>query len=136
MDKMQGLRAGVAEMRSVASRLLSWADDLEKSFSDPETAERKVEGVGDEGSGMVGSEPVPYASMEKGKMLTLPEVRALLAEKCAAGFGEQVKALIASFGASSLGGVPCERYGELVAAAEALGDGVGESVLGGDTNAG
>ena len=135
MDKMKGLRAGVAEMRSVASRLLTWADDLEKSFPDPETAEGKVEGNGDEGASTVGSEPVPDPGMENGKKLSLPEVRAILAEKCAAGFGEQVKALIASFGASSLGGVPCERYGELVAAAEALGDGVGESDLGGDTDA-
>ena len=81
MDKMQGLRAGVAEMRSVASRLLSWADDLEKSFPDPETAERKVESIGDEGSGKVGSEPVPNASVEKGKTLTLPEVRAILCRR-------------------------------------------------------
>ena len=32
MSKMDGLRAGVAEMRSVAQRLNQWADDLEASF--------------------------------------------------------------------------------------------------------
>ena len=136
MDKMKELRTGVAEMRSVASRLLLWADDLEKSFHDSETAEGKVEGDGGESSGSVGSEPLPDPCTEKGKTLSLPEVRAILAEKCAAGFGEQVKALIASYGTSSLGSVPCERYGELVEAAEALGVGVRESVSGGDMDAG
>ena len=36
MEKMDSLRAGVAEMRSVAQRLNQWADDLEASFRDQE----------------------------------------------------------------------------------------------------
>ena len=32
MDKREGLRAGIVEMRSVARRLNEWADDLEASF--------------------------------------------------------------------------------------------------------
>ena len=66
-----------------------------------------------------GAEP---AAVEKaGKTLTLPEVRAVLAGKCAAGFGTQVKALIESYGAASLKDVPAEKYEELLEAVAQLG---------------
>ena len=42
MEKMDSLRAGVAEMRSVAQRLNQWADDLEASFRDQEANEVEV----------------------------------------------------------------------------------------------
>ena len=127
MDKMEGLRAGVAEMRSVAQRLNQWADDLEASFQDQKTYAAEVPAP----------EPVPAekkkraaksedtksaAAPEKGKAFTLPEVRAVLAEKCAEGFGTQVKALIESYGATSLKGVPADRYEELLEAVKGLGD--------------
>ena len=127
MNKMDGLRAGVAEMRSVAQRLNQWADDLEASFRSQEADAAEVSA----------SEPVPAekkkgtakpadnepaAAPKKGKALTLPEVRAILAEKCASGFGTQVKALIESYGASSLKEVPADRYDELLEAVKGLGD--------------
>ena len=126
MEKMESLRAGVAEMRSVAQRLNQWADDLEASFRDSETDASEVSASGSgsaeakkEASKQTGTEP--EAAPEKGKTLTLPEVRAILADKVAAGFGTQVKAMIESYGAVSLKGVPAEKYGELLAAAGALG---------------
>jgi hypothetical protein len=134
MSKMESLRAGVAEMRSVAQKLNKWADDLEASFqgakadaaevpaSEPAPAEKKKR-VAKSGSAE------PEAAPEKGKVLTLPEVRAVLAEKCAAGFSTQVKALIESYGASSLKEVPAERYEELLEAVRDLG-------TGGDADAG
>ncbi|MCR5566833.1 MAG: hypothetical protein K6F61_08260 [Clostridiales bacterium] len=42
MDKMEGLRAGVVEMRSVAKRLMEWADDLEASFQGSEAPAAEV----------------------------------------------------------------------------------------------
>lgn len=96
MKNKKDIMSGVAEMRSVATRLQAWADDLEAAYQDEKVSE----------------------SVEK---LTLMEVRAILAEKCAAGYGTQVKALIESFGVSSLGSVPAERYAELVNAANGLG---------------
>ena len=69
----------------------------------------------------------PAAAPETGKALTLPEVRKILAEKCAAGFATQVKALIESYGASSLKGVHPDKYEELLDAV---------SHLGGDADAG
>ena len=53
--------------------------------------------------------------------LALSRVKAFLTKKCAAGYSGQVKALIASFGASSLSEVPAESLGALVDAAMLLG---------------
>ena len=135
MDKREGLRAGIAEMRSVAQRLNQWADDLEASFrgkeapADEVDAGKQVPAPKEEGSAdQAGAEP--EAAPEKGKKLTIPEVRAVLAGKCAEGFGAQVKALIGSYGAASLKGVPAEKYGELLEAAGRLG------AEGGDADAG
>ncbi len=132
MDKTEDLCAGITEMRSVARRLNQWADDLEASFrsqeadaaevpaSEPGPAEKKKRAKNSAGNESA-------AAPEKGKALTLPEVRAILAGKCAAGFSTQVKALIESYGASSLKEVPAEKYQELLDAA---------GQLGGDTDAG
>ncbi len=129
MGKMDGLRAGVAEMRSVAQRLNQWADDLEASFCNPEADAPEVSAsepgsAEKEKTSADSSRLEPAAVKKKGKALTLPEVRAVLAEKCAAGFGIQVKALIESYGAASLKGVPADRYEELLEAVKGLGDAV------------
>ena len=140
MNKMEGLRAGVAEMRSVAQRLNQWADDLEASFQDHETPEKEVpasvpvqpgkrkkaDGRKDAASGGEAA-----AGKAEKKPLTLPEVRSVLAGKCAAGFSTQVKALIESYGASSLKEVPAEKYRELLEAVAGLG-----ADTGGDADAG
>ena len=63
----------------------------------------------------------PAAVKEERKAITLPEVRTILAGKCAAGFGTQVKALIESYGASTLKEVPAEKYEELLEAVAQLG---------------
>lgn len=55
--------------------------------------------------------------------LTLEEVRAVLADKSMAGFRDEVKALITSFGVNRLSEVPADKYKELVEQAEALGNG-------------
>ena len=126
MDKREGLRAGIAEMRSVAQRLSQWADDLEASFRGEEAPPVKMdagepvpapkeEGTADQ----AGAEPA--AAPKADKTLTLPEVRTILAGKCAEGFGTQVKALIESYGAVSLKEVPAEKYGELLEAVGRLG---------------
>ncbi len=126
MDKREGLRAGIAEMRTVAQRLNQWADDLEASFRGSEAPADEVDAgkpvpapKEEETANQAGAEP--EAAPETGKALTIPEVRAVLAGKCAEGFGAQVKALIESYGAVSLKGVPAEKYGELLEAAGRLG---------------
>ena len=160
MGKMEDLRVGVAEMRSVARRLNQWAldleqavpevlqvesssetselpsgesrrlslrnQDLEASFRDQEADAKEVPASGEspaekEEGAAVPAGNQPAAVKEERKALTLPEVRAILAAKCAAGFGTQVKALIESYGATSLKGVPVDRYGELLEAVSGLG---------------
>ena len=54
----------------------------------------------------------------------------MLTEKHAAGFKEQVKALIESYGVTSLRDVPPEHYRELAEAAAALGAGEEEADAG------
>lgn len=138
MDKntLENLREGVEEMRSVAFRLTTWADQLERGFLAPETRERQVgdakprksaEGETAERQTSEAARPAdapgaePPAAKKPDPALTLPQVRSLLAAKCAAGFAAQVKALIESFGVSALKEVPPEHYAALVAAAEELG---------------
>lgn len=151
MDKLEGLRAGVDEMRSVARKLNQWADDLEASFrgtvvsesipetdvsevpaSEPVPAEKRKRSAKQAVSEPAGGKG-PAADAKTGKVLTLPEVRSVLAEKCAEGFGPQVKALIESYGASSLKEVPADKYEELLSSVAGLGDGSGS---GGDADAG
>ena len=132
MGKMEGLRAGIAEMRSVAQRLNQWADDLEASFQGEKAGTPEVSASGQgpaEKKKRAGSAGGPDSGAVSGaaaapgteKALTLPEVRAVLAEKCAAGFGTQVRALIESYGASTLKEVPAGKYGELLEAVAGLG---------------
>ena len=131
MDDMESLRAGVEEMRSVARKLTEWADVLEQSFQDPASAKGKepaADAVRSPGrkkaaaakAPAVDAAPQPAGAEEKKAPLQLPEVRAILAEKCAKGFSTQVKALIESFGVSCLKDVPAERYGELLEAVSGL----------------
>lgn len=102
IDK-KNLAAGVKEMRSVAKKLLAWADDLEKAG--------KKEGAED-----AGCSAAPVAPP------TLAAVKKILSEKCAAGYSAQVQALIASFGAKTLSGVPEGSLGALLDAALLLGE--------------
>ena len=99
------LAAGVKEMRSVAKRLTTWADDLEKLLTSENSEVNEDAG---------GSADIPTPP-------TLAEVKNFLTKLCAAGYAPQVKALIASYGAASLSGVPAEALGDLMDAARLLG---------------
>ena len=128
MDK-KNLAAGVKEMRSVAKKLLAWADDLEKASAPAAPAvAAPADGGADRGepAKAVKEETAPAAPP------TFHEIKALLTKKCADGYAAQVKALIASFGVSSLSKVPAEFFGELYDAALLLGQEESE----GNANAG
>lgn len=55
------------------------------------------------------------------KLVTLAEVRAVLANKSCAGFTEEVKQLVMKHGAEKLSGVPESEYAVLMKEAESLG---------------
>lgn len=104
----RNLAAGIQEMRSVAKRLVDWANDLETMLEKDAPPEGSVAeefftdhlpAAGEAGVG------------EEDKPVTRSEVKAFLTSLCAKGFSSQVKALIASFDASALSGVPDEDLG-------------------------
>lgn len=74
------------------------------------------------GAGESAEAKVKPAPPEEPK-LTLEEVRTVLADKSMAGFRDEVKVLITSFGVNRLSEVPADKYKELVEQAEALGNG-------------
>lgn len=118
------LAAGVKQMRSVAKLLTQWADDLEASAGGVSaavggTASDTGAGVAVGADGDSSAAAVPPAAPAPAP--TLAEVKKYLTEKCAAGYSAQVKAAIASFGVSSLSGVPAEKYAELMALAAGIG---------------
>lgn len=80
MDKLKELCTGVDEMRSVAQRLMKWADDLEQSFQDSAPAETLVAEV-----------PVQDVPADPPSRT---DVKGLLTRLCAAGYSAQVKALM------------------------------------------
>ena len=147
MDKRK-LAAGVKEMRSVAKRLMMWADDLEMAGAKevPEDADCPAVPAVDAPTGAgaddgkpaedVKKEPAPVGPgaddkepAENAKEEPAPEapptfaaVKKFLSEKCAAGYSAQVHALIGSFGAKTLSGVPAEFLGDLLDAAMLLGE--------------
>ncbi|AKN33787.1 rRNA biogenesis protein rrp5 [Clostridium carboxidivorans P7] len=60
------------------------------------------------------------APKEKNKVVTLEEVRGLLAKLSQAGKQQKVKALIEKFGGKRLSDIPKQKYGELLKEAEAI----------------
>ena len=127
MDKMKELSAGFAEMRSVAQRLLDWADDLERSFRKKEAVQEAAAEAAAEEAAEEAAEAVPETRPDENpaaadeEPVTRAGVKNFLTKLCASGYSAQVKALIASYGAASLSAVPEEALGELLDAALLIG---------------
>ena len=121
MDKMKELSAGVAEMRSVAQRLLDWADDLERSFRKKEMVKEEAAEVAAEAVPETCPAENPAAAVAE-EPVTRAGVKNYLTKLCASGYSAQVKALIASYGVASLSAVPEEALGELLDAALLIGE--------------
>lgn len=126
-EKLKSLRAGIEEMRSVAQKLMVWAADLERSFltDAPESAHADSAASVPASAPVapVSAAPTPAVASAVASPPTRAEVKAFLTSRCAAGYSAQVKALIASFGVSSLSEVPEGSLGSLMEAAQMLGDG-------------
>lgn len=135
MANKKDLRGSIEKMREVAQLLGEWADDMEASLA--KKSRKGSDAAADIAA--VAAEPVvsetPAAHPEAvppepaapPRQPVAADVRALLAEKCAAGFRAQVQALINSYGAAKFSEVDPAHYADLVAAA---------SLLGGDSDAG
>ena len=92
---MQELSAAVAEIRKCSELLLEVAEALTSVNESPEPPIEKI---------------------------TMEEVRAVLAQKAAAGLSSEVKALLDKHGAKKLSDISPEDYNQLIKEAEAIGN--------------
>lgn len=105
MSKMKLLLDMVQDMRSLADSLQTLADALCQEEQISET------------------EPAPEAiPQEPPKVITLEEVRAVLAEKSRAGHTAAIRDLLQKYGASKLSKIEPQYYEALLREAEVLGD--------------
>lgn len=109
MGKMSELEICVGELKNAVKSLNSVADNLTALFSEnqPEASPKPEQ-----------KPPAP-----KPKVLTLEEVRAVLAEKSRNGHTAKVRKLLEKHGASKLSEIDPKNYSALLADAEVLGNG-------------
>ena len=101
MSKLGDMTASIEELRSAAAAINGVADLLTEAFSADESMEKTP-----------AAEP----------MLTLEEVRAVLAEKSRKGHTAEIRALLLKYGADKLSQLDPSNYRALLADAEVLKD--------------
>ena len=101
MRKMDDVAASIAELRNAATAINGVADRLVEAFSAKEMAEEA---------------PVTE------RMLTLEEVRAVLAEKSRKGHTAEIRSLLLKYGADKLSQLDPANYRALLADVEVLKD--------------
>lgn len=107
MSKMSDMAATIEELRNAAAVITDVANWLTEMFSTTATVDGAQE-----------SESVSPAEL----VLTLEQVRAVLADKSRMGFTAEIRALLQKYGAAKLSGIDPAHYKALVADAEVLGD--------------
>lgn len=108
MSRMSDMAATIEELRNAAAAITDVANWLTEMFSTTATVDETQE-----------SESVSPAE----PVLTLEQVRAVLADKSRMGFTAEIRALLQKYGAAKLSGIDPANYKALVADAEVLGDG-------------
>lgn len=104
MGKISELEMAIRDLRTAAATINDVADTLAEMFST--TADEAQDAAAP-------AEPV----------LTLEQVRAVLADKSRMGFTAEIRSLLQKYGAPKLSGIDPVHYKALVAEAEVLGDG-------------
>ena len=108
MSKMSELDAAVSELRRCGEALIALSMSLREIFGEP------VE----ESETPVAQEPEP--TEPERPVVTLEQVRSVLAEKSAAGHRAEVQALIQKYGATKLSAISPDDYASLLADVEVL----------------
>lgn len=108
MSKMSDMATTIEELRNAAATITDVANWLTELFSTTTAVDETQE-----------SEPVSPPE----PVLTLEQVRAVLADKSRMGFTAEIRALLQKYGAAKLSGIDPAHYKALVADAEVLGDG-------------
>lgn len=105
MGKLNELDMVIKDLRTAAATINDVADTLAEMFSTASADEAH--------------DDVPPAE----PVLTLEQVRAVLANKSRMGFTAEIRTLLQKYGAPKLSGIDPVHYKALVAEAEVLGDG-------------
>ena len=106
MSKMKLLLDVVDDMRRLADSLQTVADSLVGNTD----ADDKLDS----------QQPTPQPKKPKAPVITIDQVRAVLAEKSVQGKRKEVQALIIKYGAERLSDIAPEHYASLLAEAEGL----------------
>ena len=109
MGKFSELELVIKDLRSAAATINDVANTLAEMFS------------GDPHTGDATEATAPATPAEP--VLTLEQVRAVLADKSRRGFTSEIRSLLQKYGAPKLSGIDPVHYKALVAEAEVLGDG-------------
>ncbi|MBQ8383429.1 MAG: DNA ligase [Clostridia bacterium] len=105
MGKFSELDLAIKDLRSAAATINEVANTLAEMFS------------------TASADEAPVAATPAEPVLTLEQVRAVLADKSRMGFTAEIRSLLQKYGAAKLSGIDPANYKALVADAEVLGDG-------------
>ena len=122
MSKMKLLLDVVSDLRSLADSMQAVADTVAQGGQEQpdQTTEEKPAQKPEKKTAAKRAEPSTEAPAPDAKLLTLEEVRAVLAEKSRAGHTAEVRALLLKHGADKLSEVDPVEYPALLADAEVL----------------
>lgn len=115
VEAMQALTAALAQGTVKPAQVEAYMEQLEAEAQKPPKAKKETKA---EPKAEV--EAPATVATETNVTVTLEEVRGKLAALSQSGKNNEVKQLIASFGAKVLSGISKDRYAELLAKAEAL----------------
>lgn len=117
MSKMSELAAEIAELKHCGEILIGISESLTAIFSASEehTEKQPIKKTA------VKKEEKPKETPKQEKILSLTDVRAVLAEKSRNGYTAEVKALLNKHGADKLSEIDPAEYPALLADAEAIG---------------
>ena len=125
MGKVKVLLDVIGDLRSLADSLHAVADAVADSGAAESelTTTKEPEKAGKTGKGAAkntAKKDVKPAAKQEEKPLTLEEVRAVLAEKSRSGHTEEVRGLLAKYGADKLSEIDPAEYATMLAEAEVL----------------
>ncbi|URZ02083.1 DNA ligase [Clostridium felsineum] len=117
MSKMSELAAEIAELKHCGEILIGISESLAELFSKSEehTEKQPVK------KAAAKKEEKPKEPPKQEKILSLTDVRAVLAEKSRNGYTAEVKALLNKHGADKLSEIDPAEYSALLADAEGIG---------------
>ena len=106
MGKMKELMHQIDELKRCGEILIGISEELKNIFSSTEPEEKNAS-----------------EAPKEEKMISLEDVRAVMADKSRMGFTAEVKALITKHGANKLSEVDANEYAALLKEAEGIGNG-------------